>query len=75
MIISHQEMVELKKSLLSQMNQYILNLGDEDILDIWFMNGLPDCPTEEDYLFFIEDEEEWKDICTLFGKLIKRADS
>lgn len=67
-------MVQTKVNLLHQMDEFIRKIDeDETLLETWLMCGIPDAATEEDFLFFAEDEEEWKDICELFGKLVKRA--
>lgn len=65
---------EIKVQVLKAMNQRILDLGDEDILDIWFSNGVPDEPTEEDYRFIAEDAEEWVCVCKLFKELIEQGE-
>ena len=71
MVITKAEMVKIKVDLLKQMNNFIINLGDETILETWLMCGIPDQPNEEDFLFFANDKEEWNDICNLFGRLVK----
>lgn len=67
-------MVNDRIKLLKEMNQYILNLGDEDIFDIWFSVGIPDEATEEDYRVIAEDTKEWVYICKMFGKLIAQGE-
>ena len=67
------EITKIKLKLLHQMNDFIINIGDELILDTWLACGIPDEPDEEDFLFFAENPEEWNDICELFGKLAKRS--
>lgn len=65
-------MKQIKIKLLHEMDNFIRNIGDEDILETWLMCGLPDGADEEDYIFFAENEENWTEICSLFGKLAKR---
>lgn len=62
---------EQRIDLLKKMNQYILDMGDEAILERWFMTGIPDSPDEEDFEWYAEEDDEWKYICGLFGKLIE----
>ena len=65
-------MTELQKTrvkLLHNMNDYILQLGDETLIGAWFIAGIPDCPDEEDFEFFATDDDEWVYICRLFGRL------
>ena len=65
---------EQRIQLLKQMNQYIIDLGDEVVYDGWFSLGVPDEPTEEDYEFIAEDTEHWAFVCNIFGQLIKHYD-
>lgn len=55
--------------LLKGMNTYMLQLGNETLLDAWFLTGIPDCPDEEDFEFFATDDNEWNYIVRLFGRL------
>ena len=61
---------EQRIELLKGMNQYIINLGDEEAYDMWFSCGVPDEPTEDDYEFIADNIEEWVYVCQLFGRLI-----
>ena len=65
---------EQRIELLKGMNQYILNLGDEDVYEAWFAVGVPDEATDDDYEFIAGDLEEWVDICKLFGRLVAEYD-
>lgn len=60
---------ETRVKLLHNMNDYILQLGDETLIGAWFITGIPDCPDEEDFEFFATDDDEWVYICRLFGRL------
>ena len=61
---------EQRMELLKGMNQYIIDLGDEEAYDTWFSCGVPDEPTEDDYEFIADNIEEWVYTCQLFGRLI-----
>ena len=61
---------EQRIQLLKGMNQYIIDLGDEEIYEAWFSLGVPDEPTDDDYEFIAGDIEEWVYVCQLFGRLI-----
>ena len=74
MTITHEELVKTRITLLKQMNEYIINLGDEEIWMHWICVGVPDEPSEDDYEFIAEDEEEWLDVCKIFGQLVKKED-
>ena len=70
--MNNYEMLILKQNILSGMDSYIRELGDEDIWEVWIANGVPDGATEDDLQFIAEDDELWRDTCNLFGRLIKR---
>ena len=61
---------EQRIQLLKGMNQYIINLGDEEVYDPWFSCGVPDEATDDDYEFIADNIEEWVYVCQLFGRLI-----
>lgn len=65
---------EQRIQLLKEMNQYIIDLGDEETYVTWFCLGVPDEPTEDDYECIAENTEEWVHTCQLFGRLIKEYD-
>ena len=60
-----------KIQLVECMNELVLAIGDEDIIDGWLMNGVPDQATQEDYKFISENEECFKDTVELFIKYSK----
>lgn len=63
-----------RKHLLKEMDVYIKKLGDEDIWLQWIEEGVPDKATEEDYNFIAGDDLSWREICELFGNLIRIYD-
>ena len=65
---------EQRIQLLKQMNQYIIDLGDEEVYGAWISLGVPDEATEEDYESIAEERELWVYVCKLFGQLIKDYD-
>lgn len=54
------DIVVARAEILEKMNKYILDLGDEDILDFWWQNGIPNGATFEDLLEYAEDENLWR---------------
>lgn len=62
------EITVLKMNLLGGMNEYIKEIGDEEIWESW-INLVPDEATEDDLQFIAEDEILWKNACSLFGRL------
>lgn len=71
MVVTHNELVQLRIKLLKEMNTYIIEMGDEEIWMDWITLGVPDAPSEDDYEFIAENDDEWNDVCGLFGKLAK----
>ena len=57
-----------KVTMLKAMHELIMATTDEDILDVWFMNGITD---EDDFKFIAEDEESFKEVVNLFIRLSK----
>ena len=69
MKVTKKELIKCRIQLAKEMNQYILNLGDESIWLRWIAVGVPDEPSEDDYEFIAENDDEWVDLCKLFGRL------
>ena len=69
--MTRQELIKTRIDLAKQMNEFIINLGDEDIWEAWITTGIPDAPQEDDYEFFANDDDEWNELCGLFGRLVK----
>lgn len=73
--VTHNDLIQLRKKLLKEMNTYIIEMGDEEIWVTWITLGVPDAPSEDDYDFIAENDDEWNDVCDLFGKLaVEEAD-
>ena len=70
--MNNYEMSILKQNILGGMNSYIRELGDEDIWEVWIAYGVPDEATEDDLQFIADDDESWRETCSLFGQLIKK---
>lgn len=70
MTITREELIKTRIALLKQMNKYIIDLGDEEIWLHWISVGVPDEPSENDYEFIAENEDEWIDTCKVFGQLV-----
>jgi hypothetical protein len=72
--MTREEMIAERKKFLKQMNDYIINLGDEEVWYTWIGLGVPDGATEDDYDFMAENDATWRETCELFGNLIKVYD-
>lgn len=66
------EMKVLKMNILGGMNEYIRNLNDEEVIEVWLMCGIPDGATEEDLEEIADDFDEWKEMVALFCKLTEK---
>lgn len=60
-----------KVEFIKALNEIVLGLGDEDLIDLWLMNGVPDQPSEEDFEFIANDQESFDDLINLFVRLSK----
>ena len=65
------EIKQLRMNIMGGMNAYVLDLGDEDILDFWFRNGLPDEVTEEMLAEYAEDDEIWLAVVQAFASVVR----
>ena len=68
--VTRKEMNKIRLQLVHQMHDYIMNTGDEEIFEIWMRYCIPDAPCEEDFEFFANDPNEFKNICEIFGRLV-----
>lgn len=58
----------LRANLLGGMNAYVRDvIKDEDILNYWFIMGIPKNATEENLMWIARDEECFTDVCRTFG--------
>ena len=64
-------MTALRIGFLKDMHNYIIDMGDDDIYDIWIRDGIPDEPDDEIFEFIAKNDNDWREVCELFGKLVK----
>ena len=65
------DVILLRANLLGGMNSYILeNIGDENILEFWFAEGVPDCCDIDTLMEIAKDEELFASICVVFGNIL-----
>lgn len=65
------DMTALRIKLLKDMHNYIIDMGDDLVYDRWIADGVPDEPDDEIFEFIASDDDDWREVCELFGKLIK----
>jgi hypothetical protein len=61
----------LRMNIMGGMHSYVLELGDEDLLDYWFTYGLPDEVTEEMLAEYAEDDDIWIGVVQAFAKIVR----
>lgn len=61
--------IEKRIELLKDMHNYIIDMGDDLVYDIWIRDGVPDEPDDEIFEFIASNDDEWTEVCILFGKL------
>lgn len=58
----------LRMNILGGMNEYMRELGDEDLLDVWLADCIPDECDEDTLMEIAEDKNLFKEICYCFAK-------
>lgn len=68
---TRKEIVNIRVNTLKDMNKFILeNIYDEELIFYWLEQGVPDCPSDDDFYFIAENDEEWERVCSIFGKIV-----
>lgn len=57
---------------LKLMDLFVHTFNDEDLVEPWLMNGIPDGSDESDYRMLAEDAADYNDIFNLFVRLVQR---
>ena len=65
------EMVMLKANIMGGMNEYIKELGDDDIWDIW-IEVFPDECSEEELMEMAKNDSIWLDVVNRFAYILKQ---
>lgn len=63
-----------RESILRDMHTYMIEQGDEELYEEWITGGVPDEPSEEDFHFIACNDDDWMEICTLFGSLTQKEE-
>ena len=66
------EMTMLKANLMGGMNEYIKELGDDDLWDIW-IEVFPDECSEDELMEMAESDSIWLDVVQRFAYCCKTA--
>lgn len=67
------DLIVTRAEILEQMDKYVRDLGDEDILDFWLQEGIPDGATFDDLLEYAGDENLWRLNIDCFAYVCKWA--
>ena len=65
------EMTMLKANIMGGMNEYIKELGDDDIWDIW-IEVFPDECSEEELMEMAKNDSIWLDVVNRFAYILKQ---
>ena len=72
MKITREEIVDIRVDTLKGMNKFVLEkIYDEELIFHWLEQGVPDCPSDDDFYFIAEDDEEWERVCSVFAWVVK----
>lgn len=69
--MTRQDLIQLRANILGGMNEYVKCFNDETAYYDYWIEIVPDECTEEDLMDIAESDEDFNDVCVLFGKLIK----
>lgn len=59
-----------RKHQLELMHMMMMECNDEGIYLIWISAGVPDCPSDDDFLFTAANDKEYNEVFDLFVSLI-----
>ena len=59
-----------RKNQLELMHKMMLECNDESIYLLWISTGVPDCPSDDDFLFIAANDDEYNETFDLFVTLI-----
>ena len=62
---------EIRLRNVKLMHDTMIDMNNENAYFTWIY-VMPDCPTEEDFEWFAEDENEYKELYDCFMRLLKR---
>lgn len=70
MTVTREELVEIRKQLLKEMDAYVRNNISDDFVygNIWAATGVPDGADDSDYQAIAEDEDLWLGCVKTFAK-------
>ena len=57
---------------LKLMDQLIRCAADENVIDAWLMVGIPDGSTDEDFIGYGEDEDDYNEFVDTFIRMIQK---
>lgn len=70
----HDSKTRTRVAQLKEMHNLMLDANDEDIYPTWATLGVPDEPTEDNFIDIAQDDDAFKECFELFLKLISEPD-
>lgn len=67
------ELKVLMMNIVGGMDTLVRQINNEDFIDYWLMEGVPDGAEEEDLEWFVEDEKEFAFLAEVFARVIRDA--
>lgn len=67
------DLILMRVDFLKQFTKYIETIGDEDIIDYWLTNGVPDEADDDMLNEIASDDDIWTLNVILFSKCCKMA--
>ena len=62
---------EMRVAQLKAMHEVMLNANNENIYMSWIIT-VPDCPSDDDFEFIAENDENYNEVCDLFISLVSK---
>lgn len=59
---------------LKAMDDFMHSMNDEELIDSWLTNGVPDEASEDDYRFIAEDDESYMECVRIFQRTVRCED-
>ena len=65
------DVMAFRMTMLESMDNAVRGYGDEDIIMMWLMGGLPDGWDRDELLEIAQDEDLFQDICECYDRCYK----
>lgn len=72
--MTNKSTIKLRIEQLTAMDDFMNSINDEDLIESWLSDGVPDEANEDDYEFIASDDELYNDCVRLFKKTTQNED-